>query len=189
MRYRLYEIDRLINRTLVYVTLTAALAATFAAVSLTLGVAIGSGSTLPTAAATLAVALRLRAASLARPDSRRPALRSGAIRGPAQDRALPRGAAGGPRGTGGNGRGDGEAIGDPGLELFFWLPAEQVHVDALGRAVDELPIAGRARTPVRRGGLQLATVVHDRALGRATRPPRERDRSGRTGHRDRPPAR
>ena len=57
MRYRLYEIDRLINRTLVYVTLTAVLAATFAAVSLTLGVAIGSGSTLPTAVATLAVAL------------------------------------------------------------------------------------------------------------------------------------
>ena len=33
MRYRLYEIDRLINRTLVYIDLTAALAATFAAVS------------------------------------------------------------------------------------------------------------------------------------------------------------
>jgi signal transduction histidine kinase len=58
-----------------------------------------------------------------------------------------------------------EAIGDPGLELFFWLPAEEVHVDALGRAMDELPTAGGARTPVRRGGLQLATVVHDRALG------------------------
>jgi hypothetical protein len=57
MRYRLYEIDRLINRTLVYVTLTAGLAATFAAVSLTVGVAIGSGSSLPTAAGTLAAAL------------------------------------------------------------------------------------------------------------------------------------
>jgi len=57
MRYRLYEIDRLINRTLVYAALTAGLAATFAAVSLTLGVAIGGGSTVPTATATLAVAL------------------------------------------------------------------------------------------------------------------------------------
>ena len=53
MRYRLYEIDRLINRTLVYAGLSAALAAVFAAVSLGLGVAIGSGSTLPTAVATL----------------------------------------------------------------------------------------------------------------------------------------
>ena len=57
MRYRLYEIDRLINRTLVYVALSAALAAVFAAVSLGVGVAVGSGSTLATAAATLAVAL------------------------------------------------------------------------------------------------------------------------------------
>ena len=45
MRYRLYEIDRLINRTLVYVALSAALAAIFAAVALSSGVAIGSGST------------------------------------------------------------------------------------------------------------------------------------------------
>jgi hypothetical protein len=57
MRYRLYEIDPLINRTLVYVTLSAGLAATFAAVSLTLGMVIGSGSTVPTAAGTLAAAL------------------------------------------------------------------------------------------------------------------------------------
>ena len=57
-----------------------------------------------------------------------------------------------------------EATGDPSLELFFWLPAEEVHVDASGRVVPELPAAGRARTPVRRGELLLATVVHDTAL-------------------------
>ena len=56
-RYRLYEIDRLVSHALAYAVLTAGLAATFAAVSLSLGVVIGSGSTLPTAAATLAVAL------------------------------------------------------------------------------------------------------------------------------------
>src|SRR6266545_2874615 len=55
MRYRLYEVDRLINRTLVYLALSALLALTYAAVSLTLGVALGAGSTLPTAAAALAV--------------------------------------------------------------------------------------------------------------------------------------
>ena len=57
-----------------------------------------------------------------------------------------------------------EATGDPSLELFFWLPAEELHVDASGRVVPELPSEGRARTPVRRGELQLATVVHDAAL-------------------------
>ncbi len=44
-RYRLYEIDRLINRTLVYSAVTASLAPLYAAVSLLAGVAVGRGST------------------------------------------------------------------------------------------------------------------------------------------------
>jgi ribosomal protein S13 len=57
MRYRLYEIDRIVNRTLVYATLSVLLAATYGLVSIGLGVALGSRSTLATAAATLTVAL------------------------------------------------------------------------------------------------------------------------------------
>jgi hypothetical protein len=60
LRHRLYDIDVVINRTLVYAVLTAGLAALYAAISLSLGVALGAGSTLPTAAATLAVALAFR---------------------------------------------------------------------------------------------------------------------------------
>ena len=60
LRYRLYDIDVVINRTIVYAALTAGLAAIYAAVSLSLGVAVGAGSTLPTAAATLAVAVVFR---------------------------------------------------------------------------------------------------------------------------------
>ncbi len=41
MRYRLYEIDRLLNRTLVYAFLTAALGLVYASVSLLAGVALG----------------------------------------------------------------------------------------------------------------------------------------------------
>ena len=165
MRYRLYEIDRLINRTLVYVTLTAALAATFAAVSLTLGVAIGSGSTVPTAAATLAVALvfgPLRSRVQVLVDRRFDRARYEGLRKVERFLEELRAGAAAPEATG---EVIGEALGDPGLELFFWLPAEQLHVDASGRAVQELPGDGMARTPVRRGPLQLGTVVHDSALG------------------------
>jgi signal transduction histidine kinase len=163
-RYHLYEIDRLINRTLVYAVLTGALAAIFAFVSLSLGVAIGSGSTLPTAAATLAVALvfgplrsrvqvlvdrrfdRARYEGLHKIERFLEELRAG--------RAVPEA----------TGEVMADAVGDPSLELLFWLPAEELHVDAAGHAVSELPAAGRARTPVRRGDLQLATVVHAPAL-------------------------
>ena len=164
-RYRLYEIDGLVSRTLAYAVLTAGLAGTFAAVSLSLGVAIGSGSTLPTAAATLAVALafgplrsrvqrmvdrrfdRARYEGLGKVERFLDELRAG--------RAAPEGI------------GDvlAQALGDPTLELFFWLPEETLHVDAAGRVVAESRLGGRACMPVRRGALQLATVVHDESLG------------------------
>jgi signal transduction histidine kinase len=164
-RYRLYEIDGLVSHTLTYAVLTAGLAATFAAVSLSLGVAIGSGSTLPTAAATLAVALafgplrrrvqrlvdrrfdRARYEGLGKVERFLDELRDG--------RAAPEGI------------GDvlAQALGDPSLELFFWLPGEKLHVDAAGRVVHESRLAGGSCTPVRRGALRLATVVHDESLG------------------------
>jgi signal transduction histidine kinase len=125
---------------------------------------IGSGSTLPTAAGTLAAALvfgplrsrvqilvdrrfdRARYEGLRMVDRYLESLRAG--------RAVPEA----------TGSVLAEAAGDPSLELFFWLPAEEVHVDASGHPVGPLPGADRARTPVRRGQLQLATVVHDRRL-------------------------
>jgi signal transduction histidine kinase len=165
MRYRLYEIDRLINRTLVYVTLSAGLAATFATVSLTLGMAIGSGSTLPTAAGTLAAALAftpLRSRVQTLVDRRFDRARYEGLR--KVDRYLEdlRAGRADPEATG---KVMAEAVADPSLELFFWLPAEQSHADAAGRLVHRLPGDDRSRTPVRRGQLQLATVVHARAVG------------------------
>jgi hypothetical protein len=60
LRYRLYDIDRLINRTLVYGALTAVLGAVYAAVVLVLGQRFGGGGAEPpswaVAGATLAVA-------------------------------------------------------------------------------------------------------------------------------------
>jgi signal transduction histidine kinase len=160
-RYRLYEIDRLVSRALAYAVLTAGLAATFAAVSLSLGVAIGSGSTLATAAATLAFGPlrsrvqrmvdrrfdRARCEGLGKVERFLEELRAGRAAPEATGAVLA------------------EALGDASLELLFWLPGEELHVDASGRVVDESPVAGRARTPVRRASLQLGTVVHDESLG------------------------
>ena len=61
LKYRLYEIDRLINRTLVYGLLTALLAAVYAGLVLTLGQLLGrQNSSLAVAGATLAVAALFR---------------------------------------------------------------------------------------------------------------------------------
>ena len=121
-RYRLYEIDRLINRTLVYASLSAGLAAVFAVVSLSLGVVIGSGSTLSTAAATLTAALLFGPLRRAHAVAGRQALRPRPLRRAAQvERYLEdlRAGRAAPEATG---QMLAQALGDPGLELLFWLP-------------------------------------------------------------------
>jgi signal transduction histidine kinase len=164
LRYRLYEIDRLVSATIVYLTLTALLGLGFAGVSVALGVALGGGSTLPTAAATLLVVLafrplrdriqtmvdhrfnRARYEALTRVDGFLAELRTGRVEPESLGAMLA------------------DALRDPTLLVFFWLPADGCHADAAGRIVDELPATPRARTPVSRGDLRLGTLVHDPAL-------------------------
>jgi signal transduction histidine kinase len=57
------------------------------------------------------------------------------------------------------------ALGDPSLELAYWVPAAARYVDSEGRPV-ELPEddAGRVTTLVERGGKPVAALVHDPAL-------------------------
>jgi signal transduction histidine kinase len=164
LRYRLYEIDRLINATLVYGALTVVLAAAFVGVTVAGGVLIGGGSAIPTAAATLAVALafrHVRAWLQTRVDRRFNRARYEGLQ--RVDRFLTdlRLGRAEPEGIGGV---LAAATSDPSLGLFFWLPSDEVHADATGRPVPELPATPSGRTPVRRGELQLATVVHDPAL-------------------------
>jgi signal transduction histidine kinase len=164
MRYRLYEVDRLINRTLVYVALSALLALTYATVSLTLGVALGAGSTLPTAAATLAVALTfgaLRSRVQMLVDRRFSRARYEGLRRVEHYLVELRAGRAAPEETGVV---LAEALGDPSLELFFWLPESDEHVDSSGRPALIAPDSTRDLTPVRRGSLLLGAVLHDRAL-------------------------
>jgi len=57
------------------------------------------------------------------------------------------------------------ALGDPSVELAYWLPGLEQHVDAEGRPVELPPSsAGRAVTEVERDGRRIAAIVHDPAL-------------------------
>ncbi|MDQ3728078.1 MAG: histidine kinase, partial [Actinomycetota bacterium] len=58
------------------------------------------------------------------------------------------------------------ALREPSLRLFFWLPDRNAHADATGGIVSNLPPGDQI--PVRRGDLRLATVVHDRGPGGAS---------------------
>ena len=77
-----------------------------------------------------------------------------------------------------------KALGDPGLQIAYWLPDSQRHVDANGRPVAQ-PVAGpgRAVTALVRDGRQIAVVSHtaalpdlERAIGAAVRLALENER-------------
>jgi signal transduction histidine kinase len=59
----------------------------------------------------------------------------------------------------------GRALGDPSLDLAYWLPGHRRYVDADGRPVElEEQQSGRASTIVERDGEPVAALVHDPAL-------------------------
>jgi signal transduction histidine kinase len=59
----------------------------------------------------------------------------------------------------------GRALGDPQLEIAYWLPHEHEYVDDAGRRVDLTnPGAGRVLTRLDEGGSPLGALVHDAAV-------------------------
>jgi signal transduction histidine kinase len=56
------------------------------------------------------------------------------------------------------------ALGDPSLELAYWLPDFEVYVDLDGRPVQVQNLAGRATTLIERDGARVGALIHDPAL-------------------------
>jgi signal transduction histidine kinase len=163
-RYRLYAIDRLINRTAVYGFLTMLLALLYAGVSVGLGVVLGQGSQWVTAAATLAVALvfrPLRSRVQRFADRRFSRERYEGLR---MVETFERQVREGRRAPEEIGQVLAKALGDPLSGLLFWLPASETYADVAGELVGSLPEDGRVQTEIRREGARTAVLLHDPAL-------------------------
>jgi signal transduction histidine kinase len=163
LRYRLYEIDVVVNRTLVYVALTLILAAAFAATVVLLGTLLGRGSGWATAAATLVVAVAFRPLRTRLQDAvdrRFNRARYDALRRMADFLEDLRAGRAAPEEVEGVLR---EVLSDQWLELLFFLPASELYVDRYGLPVSDSPNDGRERIPVERGGQPLGVVLHDPA--------------------------
>ena len=92
LRYRLYDIDKLISRTVSYAVVAAVLVAVYAGSILALGSLVGRGNPLAVAGATLASAALFTPGAAPGAGLHRPTLRSGEIRrGPGSGRRSPRG--------------------------------------------------------------------------------------------------
>jgi signal transduction histidine kinase len=155
-RHGLYAIDRLFNRTLVYATLTALLAATYAVVALLVGLVVG-GSAWSASLATLAAAfafrpLRDRVQSAV--DRRFARARFEAVRllrdfldEVREGRAEPEDV----------GAALALALGDRTAEIFFRLPETAGYADRNGHVLEALPDDGRRRSVI---GRELGVLLH-----------------------------
>jgi signal transduction histidine kinase len=162
LRYRLYDIDLVLNRTLVYGSLTVLLAAAYAATTLVLGTALDSGSAWVTAISTLVAAvafLPLRARLQAAVDRRFRRDRFDALRRMAAFLEELRAGRAAPEEIEGVLR---DVLHDPRLELRFLIPETGGHADASG--VERPDGEGLRRIPIERAGRPLGLVLYDPAV-------------------------
>jgi signal transduction histidine kinase len=164
LRYRLYDIDVIISRTLAYGALTALLAGTYAVSVVAIGAAVGHDSAWTTAGATLAVAaafgpLRGRVQTVvdrrfnrARFDARQ--LMTVFLEDLRAGRAVPE---------------DVEAVFRAALDvedldLYVFVPDSELAVDLAGTPVADDDDDGRRRWLIRHAGTTLGVVVAPAAL-------------------------
>ena len=163
LRYRLYAIEQLVNRTAVYATLTLLLLGTYAAITVGLGVLVGGDSKWVVAVATLAVALAFRPLRARIQDLVDRRYRRARYEGVRLVRSFEDEVRDGVRAPEEIGSVVADALGDPLAELFFWLPETEAFADARGEQV-ELPVDARARHEIQRDDARTGVLLHDPAL-------------------------
>jgi len=163
LRYRLYAIERIVNRTLVYGALTFLLLGAYAAITVGLGVLVGGDSRWVVALATLVVALAFRPLRARIQDLVDRRYRRARYEGVRRVRVFEDDVRDGRRAPEQIGAVLAAALGDPLAELFFWLPETEAYAGATGDVV-ELPVDARARRELLRDDTRTALLLHDPAL-------------------------
>ena len=163
-RYRLYAIERIVNRTVVYATLTLLLLGLYALVTVGLGVLVGGGSSWVVALATLVVALAFRPLRARIQDLVDRRYRRARYEGVRLVRSFEDDVRDGRRAPEEIGAVLAQALGDPLAEIRFGLPREQGYADAAGGLTAELPDDARARRELVRDDARTAVLLHDPAL-------------------------
>jgi signal transduction histidine kinase len=163
-RYRLYAIEQIVNRTLVYASLTFLLLGAYVGITVAGGVLVGRGSAWVTAAGTLAVALAFRPLRSRIQDLVDRRYRKARWDGVRHVRAFEEEVREGRREPEAIVSVLAEALRDPLATLLYWLPASRTYADASGELVARLPDAGRARSEIEREGARTAVLLHDPGL-------------------------
>jgi signal transduction histidine kinase len=163
LRYRLYDIDLFISRTVAYAGLTVVLVSAYAVVTVALGAFIGRGSAWTAAVATLVCAMLFRPLRGRVQDavdrrfnrSRYDALHrmAGFLEDVRAGRRPPEHVQTVLR----------EILDDPGLDLLVFLPESRRYVDVDGRARPDTD--GRHRIAIERGDQPIGVVLHDSTGG------------------------
>jgi signal transduction histidine kinase len=164
LRSRLYAIEQIVNRTLVYVALTFLLLGTYTAITVGLGVLVGGDTPWVVALATLTVALAFRPLRARIQDLVDRRYRRARYEGVRLVRIFEDEVRNGRRAPEEVGDVLAEALGDPLAELYFWLPESESYADLTGASRDELPDDERARREIQRDDARTAVLLHDPSL-------------------------
>lgn len=164
LRYRLYAIERIVNRTAVYATLTALLLLAYAAITVGLGVLVGRDSPWIVALATLVVALAFRPLRARIQDLVDRRFRRARYEGVRLVQAFEDDVRDGRRAPEEIGAVLEQALGDPLAEIFFWLPETENYADIAGESRGDLPADERARREIVRDDARTGVLLHDPSL-------------------------